>query len=133
MTYDDEKKGARSFVGLRLGCENEMPVKRRDKGFEGGDDRNEAALLSCSSDARLAGVYLCTAQRHSVTASHSFPREELAEKNGRTQDPTAGTGRFRRHCQCLMYHSEQCNIKRFPLEALRRTRIRFVVGYGFYI
>lgn len=67
MTYDDEKKGARSFVGLRLGCENEMPVKReetRDKGFEGGDDRNEAALLYCSSDARLPGVYLCTAQRH---------------------------------------------------------------------
>lgn len=31
MTYDDEKKGARSFVGLRLGCENEMPVKRGDK------------------------------------------------------------------------------------------------------
>lgn len=32
-----------------------------------------------------------------------------------------------------MYHSEQCNIKRFalPLEALRR--IRSVVGYGFYI
>lgn len=31
-----------------------------------------------------------------------------------------------------MYHSEQCNIKRFALEALRRTRIRLVVGYGFY-
>lgn len=30
-----------------------------------------------------------------------------------------------------MYHSEQCNIKRLalPLEALRRTRIRSVVGY----
>lgn len=81
MTYDDEKKGARSFVGLRLGCENEMPVKRRDKGFEGGGDRNEAALLSCSSDARLAGVYLCTAQRHTggVTVS---PGRNLLRKTG---------------------------------------------------
>lgn len=42
-------------------------VKRRDKrwAFEGGGDRNEAALrlLSCSpnASARLPGVYLSTA------------------------------------------------------------------------
>lgn len=69
---------------------NEMPVKRRDKGFEGGDDRNEAALLYCFLGRALTGRL----SLHSVTlaASHSFPREELAEKTGERRTRRLGLG-----------------------------------------